>query len=208
MSAAAPHPVLILFVHPALQKSRVNRQLIGALEGLEGVTVNDLYEAYPDFDIDVAREQELLVAHDVIVFQHPFYWYSGPALLKEWLDLVLEHGWAYGRNGEALRGKKLLTVTTAGGGEAAYQHEGYNRFTMQELLAPFAQTARLCGMDYLPPFVAHGTHRFTDGDIARHVDDYRQLVGALRDGQVDLDAVRRLPRLNSDLGAILRGAGG
>ena len=100
--------LLIVFAHPALERSRVNRRLVEAIGDLEGVAVHDLYEAYPEFDIDVRREQELLAAHDVIVLQHPFYWYSAPAILKEWQDLVLEHGWAYGRNGTALRGKSCL----------------------------------------------------------------------------------------------------
>ena len=47
--------VLILFAHPALHKSRVNRRLAAAVRHLEGVTFHDLYEEYPDFNIDVAR---------------------------------------------------------------------------------------------------------------------------------------------------------
>ena len=85
-----PRRVLILYAHPMPRKSRANRALAEAVRGLEGVTFHDLYEAYPDFFIDVAREKALLVEHDVIVLQHPFYWYSAPALVKEWLDLVLE----------------------------------------------------------------------------------------------------------------------
>ena len=112
--------VLILFAHPALEKSRVNQRLIEAVRDLPGVTFHDLYQLYPDLDIDVAREQELLVEHDVIVMQHPLFWYSTPAMLKEWQDLVLEHGWAYGHDGTALHGKILLTATTAGGSETAY----------------------------------------------------------------------------------------
>lgn len=195
--------ILILFAHPALQKSRVNRVMVHAVRDLDGVTFRDLYESYPEFDIDVKAEQELLVAHDLIVLHHPFFWYSTPAILKEWQDLVLEHGWAYGREGTALRGKLMLTVTTTGGGEAAYQKDGYNRHTMDQLLAPIRQTARLCGMDYLPPFAAHGTHGMTDADIRRHAGDYRRAIEALRDDNIDLDKARRHPRLNSDLDAII-----
>ena len=78
--------VLILFAHPALEKSRVNRRLIEAVKTLDGVTFHDLYQLYPDLDIDVAREQALLTEHDVVVMQHPLYWYSTPAMLKEWQD--------------------------------------------------------------------------------------------------------------------------
>jgi len=197
--------ILILFAHPALRKSRVNRRLIETVRGLDGVLVNDLYESYPDFDIDVEREQRLLEQHDAVIFQHPFFWYSSPAILKEWQDLVLEHGWAYGHDGHALDGKVLFSAITTGGGEEAYRREGSNRFTVRELLAPIEQTARLCRMEYLPPFVVHGTHCLTEIDIGRHASDYRRVLEALRDGRLDLDEVRRLPRLNSDLDAVIEG---
>ena len=194
---------LVLFAHPALEKSRVNRVLIEGLEDMEGITFHDLYEAYPDLAIDVAREKELLTAHDVVVMQHPFFWYSTPAILKEWQDLVLQHGWAYGSEGTALHGKCVLSAITTGGREATYAPSGTNRFTMRELLAPLEQTMRLCGMDYLPPFVVHGTHCLDDRGIARQAEDYRRALLALRDGRVDLAAARHYPRLNTELGAIL-----
>jgi len=196
--------VLILFAHPALEKSRVNRPLAAAVRGLAGVTFHDLYEAYPDFDVDVRREQGLLTAHDLVVFQHPFYWYSTPALVKQWEDLVLEHGWAYGTGGTALRGKTWLSAVTTGGREAAYQHDGYNRFTIRELLAPLEQTARLCGMQFLPPFVVHGTHRLDQADIDRAAAEYRRAIEALRDDRLDLDAVASQTRLNARLDAVIR----
>ena len=201
---AEPRRILVLFAHPALEKSRVNAVLADRVRGLDGVTFHDLYEAYPEFDIDVAREQGLLTEHDLIVLQHPFFWYSTPALLKEWEDLVLEHGWAYGSEGTALRGKRVLSVISTGGREVAYQPEGHNRFTMAQLLAPIEQTARLCGMDYLPPFVVHGTHGMDRQKIERHSSDYLRALVALRDGRLDLEQARAYPRLNTDLDAIIR----
>jgi glutathione-regulated potassium-efflux system ancillary protein KefG len=199
--------VLILFAHPALQKSRVNRVLIEGLRELPGVTFHDLYEAYPDFDIDVRREQQLLLDHDIVVFMHPFFWYSTPAILKEWQDLVLEHGWAYGREGIALRGKRFLSAISTGGREVAYQRDGHNRFTIPELLAPLEQTARLCGMEVLPPFVAHGTHGMQPDEIARHARDWRRIVEALRDERVDMAAARSQTRLNTNLDSVIREEG-
>jgi len=195
--------VLILFAHPAFEKSRVNRRLASAVRDLDGVTFNDLYEAYPDFDIDVDREQKLLLEHDLIVLHHPFYWYSTPAILKEWQDLVLEHGWAYGAGGTALNGKTMMNVTTTGGSEEAYCAEGHNCYTIPEFLRPIKQTARLCGMDYLPPFIVYGTHSLGDDEIRAHAEEYRRAIEALRDGRIDLDAARRRERLNAALDDIL-----
>ncbi len=83
--------------------------------------------------------------------QHPFYWYSAPAIIKEWLDIVLESGWAYGDGGTKLHGKYLANALSTGGRENFYHPNGRNRFTIEELLAPFNQTAHLCGMAYLRP---------------------------------------------------------
>ena len=196
--------VLVLFAHPAMEKSRVNRCLGAAVQGLEGVTFHDLYQLYPDLDIDVETEQALLVDHDVIVFQHPFYWYSTPAILKEWQDLVLTHGWAYGGGGTALHGKRMLNAMSAGAREESYCGEGLNRFTIRQLLAPLEQTARLCGMRYLAPFVVHGTHSLTDGQIRAHAEDYRAVLESLRDGTFDDDAGASTHRLNANLDAVIR----
>jgi glutathione-regulated potassium-efflux system ancillary protein KefG len=196
--------ILLLFAHPALEKSRANRKLVERARGVSGVTFHDLYEAYPDFDVDVKREQALLLAHDTVVLQHPFYWYQAPALVKQWEDLVLEHGWAYGTGGTALRGKRLVSAVTTGGGEAAYRAEGHNRFTVRQLLAPIEQTARLCGMDYPPPFVVHGTHRLDAEGIARAAEEYALFLTALRDDRVDFETARELPRVDADLAGVLR----
>lgn len=178
----AQKKVLVLFAHPAFQKSRANKKMVDAIQGLDGVTFRDLYELYPDFNIHVAKEQQVLVEHDVIVFHHPFYWYSSPALLKEWQDLVLEYGFSYGQGGTALQDKWLLTVITTGGGIEAYQHEGYNHFTIPELLQPYEQTAWLCKMLYLPPFVVHGVQKLSEDEIEHAAQSYHDTIVGLRDG--------------------------
>jgi glutathione-regulated potassium-efflux system ancillary protein KefG len=196
-------PVLVLFAHPALERSRVHRRLLEALDGCPGSTVHDLYETYPDFDVDVRREQQQLAAHETIVLQHPLFWYSSPALVKQWLDLVLEHGWAYGSGGTALAGKTILAAVSSGGRESAYRAEGFNGRSVREFLAPLEQTARLCGMDWLAPFVVHGTHAMGPPAIERAASDYRRVIEALRDGRIDRAAARAAPFLNADLGAVL-----
>ena len=177
--------ILVLFAHPKLSGSVAHRAMNRATAGLEGVTFHDLYGAYPDFGIDVAREQALLLAHDVIVLQHPFYWYSCPAILKEWLDLVLELHWAYGAGGDKLSGKFLMTATTTGGAEEAYTSGGRNRFPVRDLLAPFNQTAYLCGMGWLEPFVIHEGRKLTPERLTKRAEDWRDLLVGLRDGRMD-----------------------
>ena len=201
----SPRRVLVLFAHPALEKSRVNRLLAKEVEGITGVTFHDLYEAYPDFGVDVKREQTLLSEHDAVVFQHPLFWYSTPALLKEWQDLVLEHGWAYGSEGTALDGKLWLSVVTTGGRETAYSAGGYNRFTIRELLRPLEQTAVLCGMRFLPPFIVHGTHGMDPASMRAHATDYRRMLEALSEGTLDLERTEGMDRINAHLDTIIPG---
>ncbi len=199
--------VLVLFAHPVVERSRVNRRLVDAIRGLPDVTVHDLYEAYPTMAIDVAREQELLRAHDVVVFQHPFYWYSTPAILKEWQDLVLEHGWAYGPGGTALRGKITLNAISTGGPAAAYRADGYNRFTVRQLLAPYEQTANLCEMRFLAPFVVHAALRVaSDADLGDRRDGYRRLIEGLRDDRIDLERAQRAHNLVDELDGLFAAA--
>ncbi len=197
--------ILILFAHPALQKSRVNKRLIEYVKDLEGVKIHDLYEVYPDFNINVKREQDLLEKADIIVFHHPLYWFNVPALLKEWQDLVLEYKWAYGKGGVALKGKKLLSVITTGGRESLFQRDGFHGHTINEFLLPSKQIAFICGMDYLPPFVVHGTHGITDSEILEHADDYRSILISLRDDKILLDEAMKYSRINENIeGIILR----
>jgi putative NADPH-quinone reductase len=181
-----PRSILVLFAHPAQHRSEAQALMARIARGVEGVTFADLYAEYPRFDIDIDREQARLAAHDVIVFQHPVYWYSTPALLKEWQDLVLEYGWAYGTGGTALIGKLFLCAVTAGGPEDAYGATGYNRFPLRVLLSPLEQTANLCGMVYLPPFALFAARRAAEGAaLALHAARYRKLLEALRDDRLD-----------------------
>jgi glutathione-regulated potassium-efflux system ancillary protein KefG len=164
--------------------------MLKAIEGLENVTLHDLYASYPDFIIDVKREQELLLSHDIIVLQHPFYWYSSPAIIKEWLDLVLENGWAYGTGGAKLHRKFLMNAISTGGNREAYRSGGKNRFEIVKLLAPFDQSAHLCGMAYLDPFVIFTGRHMADAELSGQAEAYRELLVDLRDGR--LDPLKRL----------------
>ena len=188
--------ILLLYVHPTAHKSRTNAALLNGVEGLEDITVRNLYDLYPDFHIDVKTEQDLLLKHDIIVFQHPFYWYSAPALLKEWIDLVFEHGFAFGRNGNALKGKKLMTAASTGGTRDAYQEDGHNHFSMNQFLAPFEQTTRLCKMDYLPPFITHGSLLIEDGQIKKAAEDYKKILVSLRDKIFDDEEIMKFEYIN------------
>ena len=177
--------VLVLFVHPYPHRSKVNRVLLEAVRGLDGLVVHDLYEHYPDFHIDIRREQALLRAADLVVFQHPVYWYSAPALLKQWQDEVLEYGFAYGSGGDALHGKALLSLVTTGHDAIDYGPGGSDRYSLVETLRPFEQCAHHCGMQYLSPQAVHGAHRLSPQQISQAAERYRTRLQRLQRGERD-----------------------
>jgi glutathione-regulated potassium-efflux system ancillary protein KefG len=177
--------ILILQAHPRPSSSIVQHALLNSAKSIPGVTVHDLYAAYPDFGIDVAHEQALLLEHDLVVLQHPFYWYSSPAILKEWQDIVLDFGWAYGPEGDRLHGKYMMQVISTGGAEGFYHAKGRNRFSIDELLSPFNQTAHLCGMAYLKPFIIYEGRRMSDDVLEGHVTRYRDLLTSLAQDQLN-----------------------
>jgi glutathione-regulated potassium-efflux system ancillary protein KefG len=199
----APRRILILAAHPAPRRSVAGKALRKAARDIEGVTFADLYAEYPRQDIDADAEQARAEAHDVIIFLHPFFWYSTPSILKDWQDIVLEHGWAYGHDGKALTGKLFFSALTAGGPEEAYSPEGYNHFPVRTLLSPLEQTADLCGMVYLPPFAFFAAgHAHEDHRIDAHVAEWKGLLMALRDHTLDIEAARNLPRLDGQLNSL------
>ena len=175
MEPTRPDPdIYVLAAHPDWHESRVNRPLMDAAQSLGRVQVQDLYSSYPDYAIDVATEQAALAKAQLVVLLHPIQWYSMPALQKLWLDEVLVYGWAYGENGNALRGKDLWLVATTGGPEASYHPQGYNRYFFEAFLPPYEQSAAVCGMRFLPPMVLHGAHNVGDDVVDRHVETFRQ----------------------------------
>ena len=142
--------ILIIYAHPYPHHSHANKRMLEQARTLEGVEIRSLYQLYPDFNIDIAAEQEALSRADLIVWQHPMQWYSIPPLLKLWIDKVLSHGWAYGHGGTALHGKHLLWAVTTGGGESHFEIGAHPGFDV--LSQPLQATAIYCGLNWLPPF--------------------------------------------------------
>lgn len=196
--------ILVVLAHPALEKSHVNRPMADAAANVPNVTVHDLYEHYPDFFVDKAKEQALIVRHDVVVLQHPLYWYSAPALLKEWLDIVFEHGFAYGSNGRGLTGRTLMNAWTAGSAETDF-FDAQAQPLIPQLMRPFECTAVYCGMHYLPPLCHFATGSMNDRQIDEACTRFTTMLKRLqwpafrqRDFTSDVSMNASLSRLDAD----------
>ena len=182
--------LLVYYAHPGHKHSHANKVMVAEARKVDGITFVDLYAEYPRFEIDIDREQHRLLEHDVILFQFPLFWYSSPSLVKEWEDLVLEHGFAYGSGGDKLTGKRLMLAVTAAGPEDAYTVEGYQHYPIRTFLTPFECTATLCHMTFTPPYVLYASlHAPTAGKLKPHANGYRRLLEAVRDDRYDFNAV-------------------
>lgn len=168
--------ILVIHAHPYPSRSRATRALLAAARELADVEIHSLYERYPDFDIDVSFEQAALARADLIVWLHPIYWYSPPALMKLWFEKVLSFRWAYGPSGNALRGKSCLWATTTGGDEGAYNENGIHNAGFPSFHAPVEQTARFCGMTWLAPIIVHGAHSVDDKTLQQKAREFTQVL--------------------------------
>lgn len=168
--------ILLILAHPYPQQSLVNRALIKAVKDLPEIKIHSLYDVYPDFYIDVEKEQTLLKKADLIIWQHPLFWYSAPALMNLWFEKVLTHGWAYGPNGYELNGKKILWVTTTGGELNDYATTNPKTKPLSQLASSIEQTAIFCGMEWLPPFVVHNARHISADELKSKAVAFRQRV--------------------------------
>lgn len=173
---------LVIVIHSDLENSVINQCWIKELKKHpEKYTVHHLHNLYPDEKIDVEQEQRWIDAHDKIIFQFPFYWFNCPPFFKKWLDLVLSHGWAYGKGSPyKLAGKKIALSITAGINEEDYQASGRYKYTLKQLTAPFEITFNYVKAAYKPLFAFYGSeHNSTTERIEKSAQDYISFIEAL-----------------------------
>jgi glutathione-regulated potassium-efflux system ancillary protein KefF len=168
MPDSTARDILVLAAHPDLARSQATRTLLQTLRASPAAARVDLRDLYRLYHIEA--EQRALEAARLVVMVHPIYWYSMPALQKLWLDDVLRLGWAYGPGGTALHGKDFWLVASTGGGMESYSPGGHNHHAIDDFLLPYQQSAKTCGMHYLPPQILHGAHRASDAEIQAHAD--------------------------------------
>ncbi len=191
--------LLVYYAHPGHQYSRVNSAMAKVAQSVSGITFVDLYAKYPRFDIDIDEEQALLKEHEVILFQHPLFWYSVPPIVKEWFDLVLEHGFAYGSGGDKLQNKIMMNAISAAGPQDAYSKEGYQRYPLRTFLTPIEQTAHLCNMKYSAPYILFSAIKAReDNEIKFHVESYLQILEAIRDDLYDFETATSLEFIKAE----------
>ena len=100
------------------------------------------------------------------------------------------------KEGTALKGKQFLCAISAGGKEEAYQTDGFNHFTIRQLLQPLEQMASMTHMTYLAPFAlfdsrtAQEEHRISD-----HRRKWTILLNKLIKGELNMENAMNIENL-------------
>lgn len=129
----------------------VNKEWVESIKReLPEVDLHLLHTARKQKEFDIKAEQKLIDSHDTIVFQFPVYWFSCPALLKQWMDEVLTPDWAYMAN-YAFEGKRVAFAASAGSSAADYSANGSVGMELEDVLRSMRLSvgylkAKYCGL--------------------------------------------------------------
>ena len=175
---------LIILGHPNYKNSFANKTVIEELQKWDlTIEIRNIHHLYPDYKIDIKAEQEALLKHQTIVFQYPFYWYNMPAILKLWFDEVFAYQFAYGSQGDKLKGKNFVPSFTVGSSENSYNVLGFQHFRVYEFCKNLEQTALFAQMNYIDPIYFHGASLvagYTETDIKNNAKEHaRKLIKRL-----------------------------
>ncbi|MCU4359663.1 MULTISPECIES: NAD(P)H-dependent oxidoreductase [Acinetobacter] len=167
---------LVIVAHPQINESVVNQRWAEELrKHPDEFTVHEIYKAYSNGVIDVAKEQSLIEEHENLIFQFPIYWFNCPPLFKQWLDEVFTYGWAYGSTGDKLKNKKIMLAVSAGIKSKDYSDTGRYQLQLNQVLYPFELTALYVEADYQPIYAFYGTESNpTSEDVDQSAVDYVQ----------------------------------
>lgn len=187
--------VLIVYAHPN-PKSFNHAILEAVTAGLDetGHTyqVKDLYEMNmkvvldgADFaqllngqtPPDIKREQDDLVAAQGLIFIYPVWWWDRPAILKGWVDRVLQHGFAfqYGPGGVKglLRHEKAIVFQTYGNTSEVYDAQGVTEIPVRIMTDG---TLRYCGVKNVTHQPFYGVTRISDDERKKMLEQARDLA--------------------------------
>jgi len=145
---------LMILAHPRIEESIGNKIISDLTNTDKNVEVRHLNFLYPDFKIDIKAEQKALESAENIIFQYPLYWYSTPAILKEWIDQVFEYGFAFG-TGSKLTNKNIIVSITIGSGKKDYPQE-----VLDKILFPFQGLAAYCKMNYIGEVLSNNINNY------------------------------------------------
>jgi len=155
----------MILAHPNIEESIGNKIISNIIAQQKNTEVRHLDQLYPDFKIDIKTEQEALLSAETIVFQYPLFWYSTPAILKEWIDQVFQYGFAFGANSYNLEGKKIILSFTIGSPTTDYPQDIIDKITFH-----LKGLSQYCKMDFLGVLFCNDINNYTDGAKEKAID--------------------------------------
>ncbi|QJD96651.1 NAD(P)H-dependent oxidoreductase [Mucilaginibacter robiniae] len=172
---------LIILAHPRFNSSLANKTIMEELQSSsEHHEIRNIHSLYPDYKIDVLAEQEALLRHGIILLQYPFYWLNLPAILKHWIDEVFAYQFAYGSQGDKLKGKNLIPSFTVGAAEKEYLLSGKHHMRIYEFCKSLEHTAYYAQMNYIDPICFFGAslnvEAFTEEEVKRNAQQHAQKI--------------------------------
>ena len=91
----------------------------------------------------------------------------------------------------------MMNVISTGASRDAYTREGHNTYTIREFLRPFEQTAKLCHMEYLPPFVLHDAMNINVNlDLHFFTELLRNMLTQLMNNKIDFEELKEFEYMN------------
>jgi len=172
---------LIILAHPRYHSSLANKTIIEELKNSDqNHEIRNIHSLYPDYNIDVQAEQEALLRHETIVLQYPFYWLNLPAILKHWIDEVFQYQFAYGSQGDKLKGKNLIPSFTVGAAENEYRLSGKHHMRIYEFCKSLEHTVYYAQMNYIDPICFFGSslnvEAFTQDEVRTNAKIHAQKI--------------------------------
>src|SRR5699024_10721896 len=114
--------------HPDVATSSSQQFLLSSGKHITEATYVDLQSEFDQNGLfNVESEQARLLEYDRIIFQFHLYWYQAPAIMKLWLDTVIEDRQTNDRFARQLAHKELGLVVVAGVKESQYQARSEER---------------------------------------------------------------------------------
>lgn len=168
---------LIIVAHPEVDNSPTQQFLQASLPKLtnadDQVIWHDLTAVLAASNWQRDAELTLLKQAQRIIWQFPLYWYSAPAILKQWQEAVFTGEVS---QYEFLAGKELGLVVSLGEKLANYQAGAREQFTISEILRPDQAFAQKLGWHYLTPLIIEQFGYLTEGAKQKLLVDYQQYL--------------------------------
>ncbi len=129
------------------------------------------FDAFPFY----AENQQRFLKADVLLLVFPVYWYSTPAIVKNWIDLLT--GWSYtyesGLYGKAKHNiKKVIILYSCA-------QEKIDKNSMTAVENQLFETFKFIGIDDIEMHAVDNVYALTAEQIQKHFDDVKKICSSL-----------------------------